>query len=355
MSNELATTQPNTSMFATADLFALVQRQATMIAASDLLPKQFQGNVPNCAIALEMASRLGASPFAVIQNMYVVHGRPSWSAVFLMGMVNSCGRFTPLQYRIEVTGKEKTIDLVIEGWDPAVKGKRISRKQPYTYTPTRCVAWAKSKVDGEVVEGPPVSYDMALEEGWVAKDGSKWQTEMREVMLRYRAAAFFAKVHASDITLGMQTREEAEDSGPAMRNVTPPEVGEAIASSLATEIKDLNDNSQAKLRRATRPAPQKEVEAQSVETQEPEAQPEPGPTAEEQDAAMKHRKTVITKIGSEFKRRGIKREQADAHLKAVGWLGYDTLGDCTTEELEALVADFSILDGAEALPSAPAA
>jgi hypothetical protein len=47
---------------------------------------------------------------------------------------------------------------------------------------------------------------------------------MRELMLRYRAAAFFARLYAPDITLGMQTAEEVEDIDPPERNVTPAKV-----------------------------------------------------------------------------------------------------------------------------------
>jgi hypothetical protein len=43
---------------------------------------------------------------------------------------------------------------------------------------------------------------------------------MPELMLRYRAAAFFARLYAPDITLGMLTVEEAEDIV-TVRNVTP--------------------------------------------------------------------------------------------------------------------------------------
>jgi hypothetical protein len=52
---------------------------------------------------------------------------------------------------------------------------------------------------------------MAKAEGWLTKSGSKWQT-MPELMLRYRAAAFFARLYAPDITLGMATTEELRDS-----------------------------------------------------------------------------------------------------------------------------------------------
>jgi hypothetical protein len=60
---------------------------------------------------------------------------------------------------------------------------------------------------------------MAKAEGWSTKSGSKWVT-MPEQMLRYRAAAFFARIYAPDITLGMQTSEEMRDIEP-VRNVTP--------------------------------------------------------------------------------------------------------------------------------------
>lgn len=203
------------SMFQSVELFELVQRQADYIAGSDMIPKEYRGKPQNCAIAIEIASRLGASYFMIMQSMDVIHGRPSWRAQFLIGMVNSCGRFGPLQFDIQVTGPEKTIAIEYvekEGFGPAAKS--VTKKLNYTYVPTTCFAYATSKVTGEVVKGPSVSYDMAIQEGWVAKAGSKWLTAMRELMLTYRAGSFFARVHASDITLGMHTSDEARDMGP---------------------------------------------------------------------------------------------------------------------------------------------
>jgi len=203
------------SMFQSVELFELVQRQADYIAGSDMIPKEYRGKPQNCAIAIEIASRLGASYFMIMQSMDVIHGRPSWRAQFLIGMVNSCGRFGPLQFDVQVTGPEKTVAIEYvekEGFGPAAKS--TTKKLNYTYVPTTCYAYATSKVTGEVVKGPSVSYDMAIQEGWVAKAGSKWLTAMRELMLTYRAGSFFARVHASDITLGMNTSEEARDMGP---------------------------------------------------------------------------------------------------------------------------------------------
>jgi hypothetical protein len=183
MTTEITTIESDTQAF------ELVQRQAKLLSTSTLVPKEFQGNMANCAIGLNIAKRLGADAFMVLQNIDIIHGRPSFRATFLIAMVNASGRFTPLQFRME--GKDST---------------------------RSCVAWAKTK-EGEVVESPEITMAMAKAEGWSTKSGSKWLT-MPELMLRYRAAAFFARIYAPDITLGMHTSEEIADIV-EIRDVTP--------------------------------------------------------------------------------------------------------------------------------------
>lgn len=176
--------------------FELIQRHAKMLSASTLVPKEFQGNMANCAIGLNIAKRLGADPFMVLQNIDVIHGRPSFRATFLIAMVNASGRFSPLQFKMTGDGQSRT-----------------------------CVAHCKTKDTGEVIEGPEISMAMAKAEGWATKAGSKWVT-MPELMLRYRAAAFFARLYAPDITLGMQTSEENYDVEPDSRKATGRDVTE---------------------------------------------------------------------------------------------------------------------------------
>jgi hypothetical protein len=183
MTTELTTTEESAA-------FELVQRQAKMLSSSTLVPKEFQSNMANCAIGLNIAKRLGADPFMVLQNIDIIHGRPSFRASFLIAMVNASGRFTPLQFRLDGTGDKRG-----------------------------CVAYATNKETGEIVEGPEVTLAMAKAEGWSTKSGSKWLT-MPELMLRYRSAAFFARIYAPDITLGMQTAEEVYDAAP-IRDITP--------------------------------------------------------------------------------------------------------------------------------------
>ena len=167
--------------FDTSEQFELIQRQAKLLASSPLVPKEFQGNIANVVIAMELARRIGCGPLAVMQNLYIIHGKPSWSAQFIIGAINSTNKFSPL--RFEVTG---------EG------DKRV------------CYAWAIDKAGGQRLEGPPASIEMAKAEGWLTKSGSKWKT-MPELMLHYRAATFFGRLYAPEILNGMRTADEVTD------------------------------------------------------------------------------------------------------------------------------------------------
>ena len=163
--------------------FGLIQRKAQALASSGLVPKEYQNNVPNCMIAMELADRTGSATFMVMQNVHIIQGRPSWSSQFIIGALNSCGRFSPI--RFTKTGEPGAMDR--------------------TY-----MAVATDLSSGAEIEGPPVSLQMAKDEGWSTKNGSKWKT-LPELMLSYRAAAFFGRLYAPDVLMGMHTIEEVTD------------------------------------------------------------------------------------------------------------------------------------------------
>lgn len=180
--------------------FALAQREATAMANSSLVPKEFVGNVANCLIALNLARRTGFDALMVMQQLDIIHGRPSFRASFLIACINACGRFTPLRYKVTGTGDAKT-----------------------------CIAYANDRETGEEIEGPPVSIKMAKDEGWFGKNGSKWKT-MEDLMLRYRAAAFFARTVAPEVSLGMMTSDELEDMRAPRSGATARTAAEALAA-----------------------------------------------------------------------------------------------------------------------------
>lgn len=161
--------------------FEQAQRVAKAISSSDLVPKEYRNNIPNTLIAMDMANRIGASPMQVMQNLYIVHGKPSWSSTFIIASINSSKKFSPL--RFEVSGEGEGL---------------------------QCYAWAYDLDNKEKVTGPVVTMKMAKAEGWIDKTGSKWKT-MPELMIRYRSAAFFGRLYAPDIMMGMNTSEEVID------------------------------------------------------------------------------------------------------------------------------------------------
>lgn len=172
--------------FANEANFITANRMANALASSSLVPESYRRSVANCLIAMEIASRIGASVFAVMQNLDIIHGNPSWRAKFLIATVNACGRFTPLRFRF--AGTEGT-----DSWG--------------------CRAVAKDVDTGEECIGPLVTIAIAKAEGWATKSGSKWKT-LPELMLMYRSAAFWTRLYAPELSLGMNTSEETSDMQP---------------------------------------------------------------------------------------------------------------------------------------------
>ena len=64
------------------------------------------------------------------------------------------------------------------------------------------------KLTGEKVEGPKVTVQMAKDAGWWNKNGSYWP-KMTEMMLKYRAAAYFARAECPEVLMGANIDYEA--------------------------------------------------------------------------------------------------------------------------------------------------
>ena len=187
---EVATTTEHTNMvadfenggiFNSSDSFKLAWQMAGALAESTIVPRDFQKSRSNCMVAISQAQKLGVDPFVVMNNMYMIQGKITWKSEFVIAMINASNKFdTELQYEEE----EKD-------------GK-----------PFACTAYTFK--DGRKIEGIKVTMQMASDEGWIAKNGSKWKT-LPQLMLRYRAAVFFARFNAPELTSGLYSLEEGED------------------------------------------------------------------------------------------------------------------------------------------------
>lgn len=81
------------SIFSDPESFESALKMASCLASSTIVPKEYQGNNGNCLIAIEMASRISTSPMMVMQNLFVVNGRPGWSSQWIIAMINSSHRY----------------------------------------------------------------------------------------------------------------------------------------------------------------------------------------------------------------------------------------------------------------------
>jgi hypothetical protein len=202
------TNESNLPVFTNGENFELAQRIAKALSTSNLVPKEYQNNIPNTLIAIEMANRIGASPLMVMQHLNIIHGRPSFSSTFLIAAINSCGRFEALKYKFFG-------DRDNDSWG--------------------CIAYTKDKESGEIIEGAAATIKMAKDEGWYAKNGSKWKT-IPQLMLQYRSAAFFSRVYCPEITMGMQTVEEVIDTGAVKITMPNPKSGAEKKADLKAKV-----------------------------------------------------------------------------------------------------------------------
>lgn len=227
MSN-ITTTQtdvapPVTMGFNTLQGFEFMQRTAKMFTVSTMVPAGYQAMITkgygdratvepnpaalsNCMIALDMSQRMGANPLLIMQNLHIIEGRPSWSSQFIIAAINNCGKFSPLRFDLQWLDEIDATYSTFE-WEDR---KKVEKKHKVRIKNARCVAWAIEKATGERLESAPVTMEMAVNEGWFGKNGSKWKS-MPDLMMRYRSAAFFGRIYAPELLMGLPTAEEMHD------------------------------------------------------------------------------------------------------------------------------------------------
>lgn len=191
--------------------FETFQRLAKPLSESNFVPAAYKGNLGDCVIAVEIACRLNVFPLTVMQNLCVVKGTPTWKSKFLIACVNTCGRYTTLDYKVKIDGKVGPVPAKV--WERGADGKNHEVLRPFAQPDLDnlvCVAVATEKATGKQLVSPPVSLRMTVGEGWYTKDGSKWPT-MTELMLRYRAASYWVSTFAPEMAMGFRTVEEQED------------------------------------------------------------------------------------------------------------------------------------------------
>lgn len=171
------------TMWNNLDMMKANVQTAKMLAAASAIPDTYKGKIGDCLIAIDLSNRMNLSPITIMQFSQVVKGNFSWKGQACKALIDGSGKYINSKY--VMSGGVGTMDR-------------------------SCHLEAIYKPTGELVVGPEVSMQMAVDEGWYDKSGSKWKT-MPELMLKYRAAAFFARTECPETLMGFYTSEEMND------------------------------------------------------------------------------------------------------------------------------------------------
>jgi hypothetical protein len=154
-------------------------RYAQALSRASIIPKTFQGQPANCFVAMDMAERLGVGVMEIMQNTYVVHGTPGFSAKYAIGMANKSGVFKgPICFEERGSGDKLAV-----------------------------TAFAIVRETDQRVE---FTCDMAMAKAEKWTSNPKYRT-MPQLMLRYRASSLLIRTTCPQVLLGLQTAEELED------------------------------------------------------------------------------------------------------------------------------------------------
>ena len=172
------------SVYSDVDLYQQFYKMAQGLSKTDLVPDNYKNKPENCLIAIDTARQIGAkNPLFVMQNLYIVKGKPSWSGQY-------CSALVYTNFKNVKVNRMGNVDSGLQG-----------------------IYITATNKNGENCRGSVVTLEMAQKEGWLNKDNSKWKT-MPEQMLIYRAFAFFARAYCPDKLLGMHDEYEIQDITP---------------------------------------------------------------------------------------------------------------------------------------------
>ena len=186
--------------------FELEQRKAKAFVATDFFPAHLrkgdkEATIGAAIIVLDLAQRMNLGALEVAQSIYIIHGKPSFETKFLVARLNSSGL---------LKGRLNTI-LSPDGQSAHCE--------------------AVDAQTGQLLRGTTITMDMARREGWLSKNGSKWQT-MPELMMKYRAQSFFINEFFPEVKYGLKTSDEAEDTN-EIKETPKPEQPQSLNEFLA--------------------------------------------------------------------------------------------------------------------------
>jgi hypothetical protein len=181
-----------------------------MLSQSDIIPKSLQGKPGNVYIILQMGTRLGIDPGFMLQNVYVVNGRPAMFGDLPLSIVRASGRLEWIKegYR----GEEKSAKDIGEDFTAVCEVKRYGQEP---ITQTFSVADAR--------------------EANLWGNAGPWKQYWKR-MLKFRARGFALRDVFGDVLQGLACGEEERDAELKTVTETQPSVGGSRTESLLAKM-----------------------------------------------------------------------------------------------------------------------
>lgn len=162
-----------------------------MLAASSMVPKQYQGKVEDILVAMQWGYEIGLAPLQSLQNIAVISGKPSVYGDAALALVQNSPVCEDVEEIIEGEGTDNPIAICV--------ARRKGRK------PVTC----------------RFSVQDAKRAGLWGKQGP-W-TQYPKRMLQMRARGFALRDAFPDVLKGLITAEEAQDYPQELKSAnTPP-------------------------------------------------------------------------------------------------------------------------------------
>lgn len=147
-------------------------RFAEIMSKSNLVPKDFSGNVGNILVAVQWGMELGLQPMQAMQNIAVINGRPSLWGDAVIALVKSS---PACEYVVEETSDDVAVCRVKRHGEPeqsrtftkadALKAGLLNKAGPWTQYPKRMLqmrarSWALRDVFPDVLRGMPIAEEL---------------------------------------------------------------------------------------------------------------------------------------------------------------------------------------------------
>jgi len=166
-------TQTSVAIFAQKNEVAI--QEVNRIMHTMAVPRELQGKPQEVHSLVNIAMNLNVPVETALSNCHVIHGKVGFDAKFLIAVANRSGKLDrPLQYVMDESRTQ---------W-----------------------CFAVGYIGGHEYRGPTVTAQMAVQERWNAK----WKT-IPELMLQYRASAFFIRTVMPEVLMGAEFSDELAD------------------------------------------------------------------------------------------------------------------------------------------------